>query len=99
MQLDLTDDEVRLLIRLLRRAIDDDRYPMAPRLAPLKALLAKLQPPKAAQPLPHHRRRGCGAEPRALSPTAMTLPRIEPIIPMSRFDEFGGPSPSTGCAI
>ena len=52
MQFDLSDDEVRLLIRLLRRAIDEDRYPMAPRLAPLKAILAKLDPPKPAEPLP-----------------------------------------------
>ena len=34
---DLTDDEMQILTRLVRRAIDDDRYPMAPRLDPLKA--------------------------------------------------------------
>ena len=49
---DLTDDEMQILTRLVRRAIDDDRYPMAPRLDPLKALLAKLDPPKPAAPLP-----------------------------------------------
>ena len=47
----IADDEVQTLIRLVRRAIDDDRYPMAPRLDPLKALLAKLDPPKPAEPL------------------------------------------------
>jgi hypothetical protein len=36
MTLDLTDDEKRALARLLRRAIDDDRYPVSPRLAPLE---------------------------------------------------------------
>ena len=33
----------------MRRTIDDDRYPMAPRLDLLKAILAKLYP---AEPLP-----------------------------------------------
>jgi hypothetical protein len=45
MLLDLTDDETAALAQLLRRAIVDDRYPLSPRLAPLKAL-AKLEPPK-----------------------------------------------------
>jgi hypothetical protein len=40
--LDLNDDEAAALARLLRRTIDDDRYPMSPRLAPLRAILAKL---------------------------------------------------------
>jgi hypothetical protein len=46
MTLDLTDDETAALVRLLRRTIDDDRYPMSPRLAPLRAILAKLEPPQ-----------------------------------------------------
>jgi hypothetical protein len=45
MVLELADDEIAALARLLRRTIDDDRYPMSPRLAPLKAILAKLEPP------------------------------------------------------
>ena len=49
---DLTDDEAQVLIRLVRRAIDDDCSPMAPRLDPMKALLAKLDPPKPAAPRP-----------------------------------------------
>ncbi len=51
MNLDLTDDEKVSLVRLLRHAIDDDPYPHAPRLDPLKAILAKLDPP-APQPEP-----------------------------------------------
>ncbi len=51
--LDLTDDEERALSALLRRAIDYDPYPLAPRLDPLKAILAKLDPPKPRpEPLP-----------------------------------------------
>jgi len=49
--LDLTDDEERALIALLRRTIDEARFPYSPRLDPLKAILAKLEPPKPA-PLP-----------------------------------------------
>jgi hypothetical protein len=53
MTLDLTDEEARALIRLLCRVIDDDRYFMAPRLDPLKAILAKLdQPAPKPEPLP-----------------------------------------------
>jgi len=53
MPLDLTDDEERALIALLRRTLDDARFPYSPRLDPLKAILAKLDPPKPAYvPLP-----------------------------------------------
>ena len=45
MILDLSDDETRALARHLRHTLDDDPYPHAPRLDPLKAILAKLEPP------------------------------------------------------
>ena len=45
MQLDLTDTELAALTRLLERTLDSDRYPLSPRRRPLKAILAKLQPP------------------------------------------------------
>jgi hypothetical protein len=45
MTLELTDEEHRALVRLLRRSIDDDRFPLAPRHAPIKAILEKLKPP------------------------------------------------------
>jgi len=58
------------LAGLLRRTIADDRYPLSPRLAPLKGILAKLESP-AARPEPRppqkaymaprqRRRRGLG---------------------------------------
>jgi hypothetical protein len=50
--LDLTDDEERALITLQKRAIDEARFPYSPRLAPLKAILAKLVPPPVREPLP-----------------------------------------------
>ena len=43
MALYLTDDEAKALVQLLRRAIDENREPLSPRLAPLKAILAKLE--------------------------------------------------------
>ena len=50
-QLDLTDEEKQALIALLRRTLEYGRYPLAPRLDPLKAILAKLDPPPP-QPAP-----------------------------------------------
>jgi hypothetical protein len=47
----LSDVEREALIALLKRTIDEDRFPHAPRLAPLKAILAKLVPPPP-QPAP-----------------------------------------------
>jgi hypothetical protein len=49
-----TDDgEPLALTKAGRRALhtrDNDRHPLAPRLDPLKAILAKLEPPKPAPP-------------------------------------------------
>ena len=47
----LTPEERAALIALLKRTIEYDRFPMAPRLDPLKAILAKLDP----QPPPPER--------------------------------------------
>jgi hypothetical protein len=53
MTLDLTDDETAALVRLLRHAIDEDRYPLSPRLAPIRAILDQFDPPKPRpEPLP-----------------------------------------------
>ena len=49
---DLTDEEVGTLIKLVRRTIEEDRFPLSPRLDPLKAILAKLEPPKPHYELP-----------------------------------------------
>ena len=53
MNLDLSEDEERALVKLLRSTLDEARYPLAPRLDPLKAILAKLEPPSPnPEPLP-----------------------------------------------
>jgi hypothetical protein len=44
MMLDLTDEETDALARLLSRTIDDDRYPLSPRVQNLKGILAKIRP-------------------------------------------------------
>jgi hypothetical protein len=46
MVLDLSDGEAAALAQLLRRTINDDPYQLSPRLAPLKAILARLSPPR-----------------------------------------------------
>jgi hypothetical protein len=51
MTLDLTDDETAALVVHLRHALEYDPFPYAPWLDPLKAILAKLDPP-APQPEP-----------------------------------------------
>jgi hypothetical protein len=53
--IDLTDDELAAVTAAVRRAIETDRFPRAPRLDPLRSALAKLEPaaptpPKAAPP-------------------------------------------------
>ena len=52
MVLDLTEEETDALARLLRRRIDDDRYPLSPRVQTLKVILAKILPEPAREPLP-----------------------------------------------
>jgi hypothetical protein len=51
---DLSDDEKRALIELLTHTIEDDLYPLSPRIRTPKAILAKLEPPTAiiAAPFP-----------------------------------------------
>jgi hypothetical protein len=52
MMLDLTDEETDALARLLSRTIDNDRYPLSPRIQGLKGILAKLRPEPVRVPLP-----------------------------------------------
>jgi hypothetical protein len=46
--IDLTDAEHAAMTTLIRRAIEGDKFPQAPRLEPLRAALAKLFPAAAA---------------------------------------------------
>jgi hypothetical protein len=49
--IDLTDEEHAAVTAAIRRAIEGDRYPRAPRLDPLRSALAKLEPKVASLPL------------------------------------------------
>jgi hypothetical protein len=40
--IDLTDAELAAVTAAIRRAVEDDRFPRAPRLDPLSSALAKL---------------------------------------------------------
>jgi hypothetical protein len=41
--IDLPDDELAAVTAAIRRAIEDDKFPHAPRLDPLRAALARLE--------------------------------------------------------
>jgi len=52
MKIDLADDETEALVRLLRRTIDDDHYPLSPRIQTLKAIVGKIRPEPVREPSP-----------------------------------------------
>ena len=52
MMLDLTEEEIDALAKLLNRTIKDDRYPLSPRIQTLKGVPAKLRPKPVREPLP-----------------------------------------------
>src|SRR5215472_10933472 len=74
MTLDLTDDEAAALASFIRRALDDDRFPLSQRLAPLRAILAKLEPPQP-QPKPPPPLKASMAPSAAADPAEATLCR------------------------
>jgi hypothetical protein len=68
MPLELTDEEVRALLNVLVEAIEADKFPLAPRVQILRAILAKFgpmgpPPPPPARP-PTAEERDPGRAPR-----------------------------------
>ena len=55
MNLDLTDEQTEALIRELSQIVQDDRYPLSPRIGVLKEILGQLRPEPAREPLPPRR--------------------------------------------
>jgi hypothetical protein len=49
---DLSDTDITVLADLLKRTIDDARYPLSPRVTRLREVLAKLRPEPEREPLP-----------------------------------------------
>jgi hypothetical protein len=52
MMLDLTEEETDTLARLVSRTIDDDGYPLSPRIQNLKGILGKIRLEPVREPLP-----------------------------------------------
>jgi hypothetical protein len=52
MNIDLSDDEATALVRELDAIVRNDRYPLSPRVQMLRAILGKLRPEPAREPLP-----------------------------------------------
>jgi hypothetical protein len=50
--INLTADELAAVTAAIRRAIEDDRFPHAPRLDPLRAALGKFETAPEPTPLP-----------------------------------------------
>ena len=52
MNLDLNDQQTDTLIRELSSVIQNDRYPLSPRIVALKEILAMMRPEPEREPLP-----------------------------------------------
>jgi hypothetical protein len=50
--INLTDDELAAVTTAIRCAVEDDRFPRAPRLDPLRAALGKFEAAPEPTPLP-----------------------------------------------
>jgi hypothetical protein len=58
MQLDLTDEEAFALLKLLTEKIENDRYPLSPRIRVLRSIRDKLPGAPPAAPAPDRSHRG-----------------------------------------
>jgi hypothetical protein len=80
--INLTDDELAAVAAAIRRAIEDDRFPHAPRLDPLRAALGKFE--AASEPTPHTKAPPpAKADKRARSAKG-TAPKISPGFKLGR---------------
>ena len=55
MNLELNDVQTEVLTRELHSIIQNDRYPLSPRIVALKEILGMLRPEPAREPLPPRR--------------------------------------------
>lgn len=49
-QVDFSEEEQAAVTAAVRRSIAEDKFPLSPRLAPLRSALAKLDPASAPKP-------------------------------------------------
>jgi hypothetical protein len=81
MQLDLTEEETRALLNLLTETIENDRYPISPRIQTLRGILAKFGPIAPApllRPDRPHQRSATRAGDRDLDHDGVGDPRRAP---------------------
>jgi hypothetical protein len=55
MNLAFTNEQTEALIRELSQIVQNDRYPLSPRIVTLKEILGKLRPEPGRRPLPPRR--------------------------------------------
>jgi hypothetical protein len=55
MNLELTDEQTEALVRELSQIVQNDRYPLRPRIVALKEILGQLRPEPEREPLPPRR--------------------------------------------
>jgi hypothetical protein len=55
MNFKLTDEQTEALIRELSQIVQNDRYPLSPRIVVLKEILGQLRPEPEGEPLPPRR--------------------------------------------
>ena len=58
MNLDLNDQQTEALIRELGSIIQNDRYPLSPRIVALREILTMMRPEPEREPLPPRRHYG-----------------------------------------
>jgi hypothetical protein len=66
--IDLPADELAAVTAAIRRLIEDDKYPHAPRLDPLRAALARLDAASAREPTPNKSETVADLKPKAPPP-------------------------------
>ena len=82
--IDLPDDELAAVTAAVRRAVEDDKFPHAPRLDPLRAALGRLE---AAAPEPAPKRNpaeSAGFPQKAPPPAKAPAPKISPGFKLGR---------------
>jgi hypothetical protein len=55
MHLELTDEQTAALVRELSQIVQNDRYPLSPRIVALREILGQLRPEPVREPLPPRR--------------------------------------------
>ena len=68
MHLDLSEEETSALLNLLTKTIENDRYPLSPRIQTLRGILTKFGPMAPAPPPPARPAHTGGARSEPVAP-------------------------------